>query len=86
VVRARRQREDDLASTDDGQGVARVTRGRKGVSERLHGRRAGAAKAGPTPTGADLLSDEHSELVDLSKFGDDPSEYFDDAPDEDDNG
>jgi len=85
VVRARRQREDDLASTGDGEGVARVTRGRKGVSERLHGRRAGAAKPGPEPTGADLLRDEHSELVDLSKFGNDPSEYFDDGPDEDDN-
>jgi GTP-binding protein len=55
VIRARRQREDDLATE---QGPGRVARGRKGVHERT-----GARKSAPVE-GEDLLKDEFSEVVD----------------------
>jgi GTP-binding protein len=56
VVRARRQREDDLASEE---GPGRVARGRKGVHERT-----GARKSAPVE-GEALLSDAESEVVDV---------------------
>lgn len=92
VVRKRRQREDDLVAADEGGDGAtiRVTRGRKGVSQRLEGKRVGAGKAaagGKTPgkpgeppsdtPGEELLSDDLSEVVDIDQYADDPQEYFD---------
>jgi GTPase len=77
VVRARRQREDDLAGEA---GPSRVSAGRKGVRERLRGRRVAAAGTAPVE-GEALLSDEHSREVDLSAFSDDPAAYFDDDED-----
>lgn len=71
VVRARRQREDDLGRA--GEGPGRVSRGRKGVRERITGRR---AEALPEVEGEALLSDEHSVAVDLGDFSDDPTDYF----------
>ncbi len=92
VVRKRRQREDDLVAADEGGDGAtiRVTRGRKGVSQRLEGKRVGAGKAtasgkpsgkpGEPPSdtpGEELLSDDLSEVIDIDQYADDPQEYFD---------
>lgn len=80
VVRARRQREDDLRDAgegSDGQTI-RVTAGRKGVDQRLQGRLVGKAAAEVEP-GEELLSDANSQVVDIDQFGDlDAKEYFDD--------
>lgn len=65
VIRARRQREDDLATAE---GPGRVARGRKGVHER-----AGARKSAPVE-GEELLKDEFSEVVETGAA----DEYFDD--------
>jgi len=76
VVRARRQREDDLVSADEGgQGATiRVAKGRKGVQKRLEGKR--APKATDDALGEELLTDEHSQIVDIDQFSDDPDDYF----------
>lgn len=76
VVRARRQREDDLAAAGE-EGPARVTKGRKGVRERIVGRRAEGAPADEA-LGKALLTDEHSRVVDIDQFSDDPEDYFKD--------
>jgi GTP-binding protein len=73
VIRARRQREDDLAAAG-AEGPARIARGRKGVHEK-HGSRKSVPLA-PTPEGEELLSDEHSEVVDTG--GNDAAEFFED--------
>jgi GTP-binding protein len=70
VVRARRQREDDLAAAG-AEGQARVSRGRKGVHERTGARKSVPVEA---PEGEELLSDEFSEVVDTG--GDDAAEFF----------
>jgi GTP-binding protein len=89
IVRARRQREDDLTEET---GEVRVSRGRKGVSERVDGRRVGGKKAGSKLEGlvegidpADLeglgekwLSDEFSQPVNIEQMPTDADEYFDD--------
>jgi GTP-binding protein len=67
VVRARRQREGDLAEAGE-EGEVKVARGRKGVHERT-----GTRPSAPI-SGAELLSDEFSEVVDV----DDASSYFED--------
>jgi GTPase len=83
VVRARRQREEDLPFAEEG-GV-RVRRGRKGVSERLGSRK---TKAGSVPIeardmefealGEKLLSDEHTTVFNNEEFSDEADEYFKD--------
>jgi len=79
VVRARRQREDDLAA--DGTQPARVARGRKGVRERLkHGDSRPAA--GAQEFGEEMLNDINSEPVDIDVFSGDPDDYFDSSDDE----
>lgn len=80
VVRARRQIEDDLRSADEGgEGqTIRVTRGRKGVEQRVQGKRVGKAAAKPEEFGEELLSDEHSAVVDIDQFSDEAKDYFDD--------
>lgn len=91
VVRARRQREDDLAEET---GEVKVGRGRKGVSERVEGRRVGRGKMDGLVEGIDAsdleglgdkwLTDEFSQAVDtgdadlLAELPSDPDEYFDD--------
>ncbi|MFO0832363.1 MAG: ribosome biogenesis GTPase Der [Phycisphaerales bacterium] len=80
VVRARRQREDDLVeATEGGEGATlRVSRGRKGVKQRLAGRRLDGSTHGPE--GDQWLSDEFStpvEDADLSEVSEDASDYFD---------
>lgn len=85
VVRARRQREDDLTEET---GEVKVTRGRKGVTERVQGRRVGGKKGEVLVEGidpADLdglgdkwLSDEFSEAINLEDMPADADEYFDD--------
>jgi GTP-binding protein len=84
VVRARRQREDDLVSADEAGvgGTIRVSRGRKGVAQRVGGRRVGG-KAGalPEPEGDQWLSDEFSEAVDVApptESSDKAEDFFDD--------
>lgn len=85
VVRARRQMEDDLREAGEGgEGATiRVTRGRKGVKQRLEGKRLVDGPAQPglggigDEAGEELLSDAMSEVVDVDQFGDDPREYFD---------
>jgi GTPase len=65
VIRARRQREDDLATAE---GPGRVVRGRKGVHERT-----GARKSAPVE-GEELLKDEFSEVVETGGA----AEFFED--------
>ncbi len=84
VVRARRQREDDLVeASEGGEGnTLRVSRGRKGVKQRLTGRRLDG-KAADLPEGDQWLSDEFSlpmEEVDVSDMSDDADDYFDAPP------
>jgi GTP-binding protein len=64
VIRARRQREDDLGTAGE-DGPAKIGRGRKGVHEKTGGRK--SAPLAPTPEGEELLSDEHSEAVDMKE-------------------
>lgn len=89
IVRARRQREDDLTEET---GEVKVSRGRKGVSERVEGRRVGGKKGASKLEGlvegidpADLeglgekwLSDEFSQPVNIDEMPTDADEYFDD--------
>jgi GTP-binding protein len=86
VIRERRQREGDLAQAGD-EGDARVTRGRKGVHERMGTRKSTAVEStGEEPLdelGEELLSDEFSEVVNIpgeepAELGDDAAEYFED--------
>ncbi len=78
VVRARRQREDDLY--DGAPQPARIARGRKGVNERANAR---TSKPVEVPEfGEELLDDEHSQVVEIDAFSDDPDHYFDDGTDE----
>jgi GTP-binding protein len=73
VVRARRQREDDLAQEG---GDVKVRRGRKGVGERLGARSSKPVNPPPDPDLGDAwLSDENSQSIDNP--GDDASKYFD---------
>ncbi|CAG1001767.1 GTPase Der [Phycisphaerales bacterium] len=80
VVRARRQTEDDLRSADEGgEGqTIRVTRGRKGVEQRVQGKRVGKAAPATAELGEELLSDEHSKVVEIDQFSDDAEDYFED--------
>ncbi|MBL9001322.1 MAG: ribosome biogenesis GTPase Der [Phycisphaerae bacterium] len=74
VVRARRQREDDLYT---GAGPARVARGRKGVTERDR-RPQSKPLAVSDEFGEELLDDAHSQAIDIDAFSDDAADYFDD--------
>ena len=69
VVRARRQREDDLVEAAEGGAGAtiRVSRGRKGVKQRLAGRRVEGKKTSvlTEPEGDAWLSDDFSEAVEM---------------------
>ena len=80
VVRARRQREDDLVQADEGGAGAtiRVSRGRKGVKERLVGNRADTGTE--ESLGEKWLSDELSSEISIDEFADDPDEYFEPEP------
>lgn len=93
VIRARRQREDDLAETGDGSTnePARVKRGTRGTDSRARTERSRNIVDLETMTdeqleamGKDLLSDEHSEAVGgiedapADDLGDDPDAYFED--------
>ncbi|MBS0195207.1 MAG: ribosome biogenesis GTPase Der [Planctomycetes bacterium] len=73
VVRARRQREDDLF--DGADQPARIARGRKGVYQRL-----GQGGSKPVPVseefGEELLDDALSEPVDIDVFSDNADDYF----------
>lgn len=99
VIRARRQREDDmLTAGSEGEGESvRVTRGRKGVSERITGRRAeghNIAEDGMEFSsgelvegmGEELLSDEYSESVGHDFNEDDAESYFNVGGDDEDEG
>ncbi|GJQ28875.1 MAG: GTPase Der [Phycisphaerae bacterium] len=81
VVRARRQREDDLREAGEGgEGATiRVTAGRKGVKQRLQGKRLAESDT-PESLGEELLSDANSEVVDIDQFEDedDAKAYFED--------
>jgi len=88
VIRERRQREGDLAAAGE-EGDARVSRGRKGVHERMGSRMSAAMGAEAfsedplDPLGEELLSDEFSEVVNIDgdepePLGDDAAEYFED--------
>lgn len=77
VVRARRQREDDLYTADgkdEAGGPRRVGTGMKGKS--LRGTR--LAEQTKPVEGAELLDDAHSIPVDIDALGDDAAEFFDD--------
>jgi GTP-binding protein len=79
VVRARRQREGDLAEGEGGQ--VRIKPGRKGVGQRLAGRTIGTKpfdEAAFEALGDELLSDEHTEIVDPGRFSEDADDYFED--------
>ena len=76
VVRARRQREDDLYV--GAAGPARVARGRKGVTERDR-RPQSKALAVSDEFGEELLDDALSKPVDIDAFSGDADDYFDDA-------
>ncbi len=73
VVRARRQREDDLTGEDR----ASVKRGRKGLEPRARRERT-ATVAPEGEFGEDLLTDDKSMVFDTASLPDDPEEYFDD--------
>jgi GTP-binding protein len=88
VIRERRQREGDLAAAGE-EGDARVSRGRKGVHERMGSRKSapmGDEAFSEEPLdemGEELLSDEFSEVVNIDgdepePLGDDAAEYFED--------
>jgi hypothetical protein len=74
VVRARRQREDDLYEGKEG--PARIARGRKGVNERTKGRMSKPTEG--KEFGEELLDDAHSQVINVDAFSDDPDVYFDD--------
>jgi len=85
VIRARRQREDDLANAGEGGDESRIKvgRGRKGVSEKSRGR----ASKPTVPTapvgdegefGPEMLDDAHSEPVEVDVFSDVAEDFFDD--------
>lgn len=76
VVRARRQREDDLYTGSEG--PARVARGRKGVRERDR-RPETKAVAVSEEFGEELLDDALSQPVDIDVFSGNADDYFDDA-------
>ncbi len=78
VVRARRQREDDLVHAAEGgeDAMIRVSRGRKGVKARLAGRRVDGD--GADELGDRWLSEELSRAVDVPEESDDAEDYFDD--------
>jgi hypothetical protein len=81
VVRARRQREGDMAEGPDGQ--VRIKPGRKGVGQRLAGRTIGAKpfdESAFEALGDELLSDEYTEVVDPGRFSEDADDYFDSEP------
>ncbi len=81
VVRARRQREGDMADAGS-EGDARVSRGRKGVHERTGARKSAPVSEAPLDetAGEELLSDEHSEVYntgsEFEDLGDDAKDYF----------
>ncbi|MCX5690819.1 MAG: 50S ribosome-binding GTPase [Planctomycetota bacterium] len=74
VVRARRQREDDLYEGKEG--PARIARGRKGVNERTKARMSKPTEG--IEFGEELLDDAHSQVINVDAFSDDPDVYFDD--------
>jgi hypothetical protein len=75
VIRARRQREDDLHVPEG----ALSDRGPRSIARG----RANAPKHGPkTEPGEELLDDEHSTPVDIDLFSDDAADYFDDDDDD----
>lgn len=92
VIRARRQREDDLAETGDGSTnePARVKRGTRGTDTRARTERSRNIADLDTMTdeqlealGKQLLSDEGSQAVGVDEvpdqdLGDDPDAYFED--------
>ncbi len=74
VIRARRQREDDLHVPEG----ALADRGPRNIARG----RANAPKHGPkTEPGEELLDDEHSTPVEIDLFSDDAADYFDDDDD-----
>ncbi len=78
VVRARRQREDDLH--EGGEQPTRIARGRKGVNERVKGRTSKPIDGlvdGDDELGSELLDDAHSEPIEVDMFSDDAASYFD---------
>lgn len=81
VVRARRQREDDLF--EGGEQPARITRGRKGVTERIKSRVSKPMKdllvGDDDELGAQLLDDTHSQPIEIDMFNEDAASYFDEA-------
>ncbi|MBX3383373.1 MAG: ribosome biogenesis GTPase Der [Phycisphaeraceae bacterium] len=76
VVRARRQREDDLF---EGEGPARISRGRKGVDKRLQ--TPASKPVAVEDMGEEMLDDAHSSPTDIDAFSGDPDDYFDDVDD-----
>ena len=81
VVRARRQREGDLADAGE-EGQARVTRGRKGVHERTGARKSAPIADEDHVPGEELLSDEFSEVVNIDGDDAEASSYFEDDDEE----
>lgn len=84
VVRARRQREDDLGAEADGTGQVRITRGRKGMDIRARKRleQVSLGKgvvAGEGEFDESILDDAHSQAVeiDLDNVSENVDEYFD---------
>lgn len=84
VVRARRQREDDLAAEEDGTGQVRITRGRKGMDIRARKRLESISLgkgvvANEGEFDDSILDDAHSQAVeiDLENVSEDADEYFD---------
>ncbi|MGD9791782.1 MAG: ribosome biogenesis GTPase Der [Phycisphaerales bacterium] len=69
VIRARRQREDDLARADGGEGPVRITRGMKGTDSRARQRAAEVESMTDEQLlkefGDDLMSDDGSSEVDV---------------------
>ncbi|MFZ4573256.1 MAG: ribosome biogenesis GTPase Der [Phycisphaerales bacterium] len=78
VIRARRQREDDLHVPEG----ALADRGPRSIARgRALDRKPKAPVEGKEP-GEELLDDDHSTPVDIDVFSDNPDDYFDDADDE----
>jgi GTP-binding protein len=72
VVRARRQREDDLFEGKEQ--PARIARGRKGVQERVKGR--SSKPVAGDEFGEELLDDANSQVIDIDAFSEDAADYF----------
>jgi GTPase len=84
VVRERRQQEDELVRAGEAgeDATIRVSRGRKGVAQRLGGNRFDPTSGLDLPEGDEWLSDEHSAVVIAPHGGEENSEAADAFMDE----